>query len=106
MLLRFPYSTPAVLTPARLHRAEETLRRWRYKVADWADMSSAPMPQQPVDAMRHALAADLDTGTVLKLLHRVEADLHLAAGSKFETFAYMDRVLSLDLCHSVGRRRR
>lgn len=102
-LLRFPYSSPAVLTPARLHRAEETLQRWRFKVADWADMPSAPAPRHSVDTMRDALVSDLDTGTVLKLLHRVEVDLQLASGSKFETFAYLDRVLALDLCHWVGK---
>lgn len=45
-LLRFPYSSPAVLSRARLNRAEETLRRWRFKVAGWADMPSAPASPQ------------------------------------------------------------
>ncbi|PYI65075.1 hypothetical protein CVV68_19795 [Arthrobacter livingstonensis] len=105
-LLRFPYPSPAVLTTARLHRAQETLQRWRLKVADWEDMPPAPMPQHSVDAMRAALVAGLDTVTVLKLLHRMEVDLHLASGSKFETFAYLDRVLALDLCHLVGKVRK
>lgn len=102
-LLRFPYPGPAVLTTARLHRAEETLWRWRLKVADWEDMPAAPMPQHSVDAMSAALVAGLDTVTVLTLLHRMEVDLHLASGSKFATFAHLDRVLALDLCHLVGR---
>ncbi|WP_334172457.1 hypothetical protein [Sinomonas sp.] len=115
-LLRFPYSSTAILTPARLHRAEETLHRWQYKVADWADTrwrfntpdrpDAAPVPQDAVNAMHHALAADLDTGTVLRLLHRIETDLHLAAGRKFATFASLDRILALDLSHSVRRRHR
>ncbi|MCQ9163944.1 hypothetical protein [Arthrobacter sp. STN4] len=105
-LLRFPYPSPAVLTTARLHRAEETLQRWRLKVADWEDMPPAPMHQHSVDAMSAALVAGLDTVTVLKLLHRMEVDLHLASGSKFATFAHLDRVLALDLCHLVGKVRR
>jgi hypothetical protein len=104
-LLRFHYGSPAMLSTARLHRADETLRRWRRKVADWADMPSAPMPLDRVGAMRGALDR-LDTATVLTSLHRLEMDLEVASGSKFETFSYLDRVLALDLCHSVGRFRR
>jgi hypothetical protein len=102
-LLRFSHESPAMLSTARLHRAEETLQRWRFKVAGWADLPSAPVPPDRVDLMRVALD-ELDTATVLTSLHRLEVDPGVASGSKFETFAYLDRVLALDLCHSVGRR--
>ena len=104
-LLRFSHRGPAVLSTPRLRRADETLQRWRFKVAGWADMPSAPAPQDRLDAMRTALD-ELDTSTVLKLLHRLEVDPGVASGSKFETFAFLDRVLALDLCHFVGRRHR
>jgi hypothetical protein len=104
VLLRFPPAGQAALSAARLHRAEETLQRWRFKVAQWADMPSAPPRSQIVDAMLDALG-DLDTPTVLTALHRLEVDPDTASGSKFETFAYLDRVLGLDLCHLVGKLR-
>lgn len=105
-LLRFQNADPAELSRARLHRAEETLQRWRMKVADWADMPSAPAAPNHVAAMRDALIPGLDTSSVLKQLHRVEIDHALPSGGKFETFAHTDRVLALDLCHLVGKLRR
>lgn len=102
-LLRIPYGEPAVLTRARLHRADETLHRWRLKVAAWADMPSAPAAREPLDAARAALSADLDTRSVLTGLHHVEIDHDIASGSKFETFAHLDRVLALDLCRLIGQ---
>jgi cysteinyl-tRNA synthetase len=103
VLLRFSPASPAALSAARLHRAEETIQRWRYKVAMWADMPSAPLVADSVSAARDALAADLDTITVLTDLHRLEVDPQIASGSKFQTFAYLDRVLGLDLRHLVGK---
>ena len=103
VLLRFSPRCPATLSTARLHRAEETLQRWRYKVAMWADMPSAPPVRDVVGAAHEALEMGLDTVTVLKDLHRLEVEPHIESGSKFETFAYLDRVLGLDLCHLVGK---
>lgn len=105
-LLRFPLASHAVLSTARLRRAEESLHRWRVKVSGWADMPAAPAPSERIVEMRHALAADLDTAAVLTSLHRIELDLHLTSGSKFATFSQADRVLALDLGQLVGRLRR
>jgi hypothetical protein len=105
-LLRFGPGDPASLSIARLRRAEETLQRWRSKVADWADMPSAPAPTIHLDALRNALMSGFDTAAALTLLHRVEIDHTVVSGSKFETFVYADRVLGLDLAHLVGRVRR
>jgi hypothetical protein len=106
VLLRFAPTCPAELSAARLRRAEETLQRWRYKVAMWADMPSAPPVRDVVGAARESLGAGLDTVTLLKDLHRLEIDPNFKSGSKFETFACLDRVLGLDLCHLVGKLRR
>jgi len=106
-LLRVTPAQVFVLSAARLHRAEETLQRWRYKVAMWADMPGAPPVEPVVNAARESLAAPtLDTGAVLTSLHRLEAAPAVASGSKFETFAFLDRVLGLDLTHLVGKLRR
>lgn len=103
-LLRHPYSRPATLSVARLHRAEETLGRWRFKVAGWRDMPSAP--GQGLAAMRDALTRDVDTGTVLRRLHRLEIDPGIPSGSKFATFVTLDHVLGLDLSRHFGKPRR
>lgn len=104
-LLRFPPTTPAALSLARLHRADETLQRWRFKVAGWADMPTGP--SMGGDSARRELLPGLDTGRILTLLHRVEIDPRIASGSKFASFARHDQVLGLDLCRIVlGRYRR
>ena len=102
-LLRFPYGRPADPSIARLHRAEETLQRWRTKVAAWADMPSCAPPSPQLDPLRQALADHLDTPAALTGLHRLETDPHLASGAKFEAFVQLDRVLALDLSHLIGK---
>jgi len=102
-LLRVPYDEPAALSLARMHRADETLQRWRLKVAGWADMPSAPPTVEHLESARRSLESGLDTRSVLTLLHRVEVDHRLPSGSKFETFAQIDRMLALDLCRLVGK---
>lgn len=102
-LLHFRYADAAVVSAARLRRAEQTLGRWRFKVALWHDMPPAPAVPAIVEAARDALAADLDTPSVLRELHRLEIDQHTASGSKFATFAALDEVLGLDLEHLVGK---
>lgn len=71
--------------------ADETLQRWRYKVALWADMPPAPPVGILLDAAREALKANLDAATVPKELHRLEMDSQVASGSKFATFAGVAR---------------
>lgn len=105
-LLHVPCSSPAVLSLARLHRADETLERWRVKVAGWREMPAAPAPGDSVEAMRERLLSGLDTGAVLRQLHRLEIDPHLASGSKYDAFTSLDRVLALDLRRLVGKRLR
>lgn len=102
-LQRFPPASPAEVSEARLRRADETIGRWRFKVAMWAEMPSAAPVAEVVDAARASLEASLDTAKVVRDLHRLEIAPRLASGSKFETFAYLDRLLGLDLCHLVGK---
>lgn len=105
-LLRFPPDDPAVLSAARLHRAEETIQRWRYKVALWADMPPAGPIGEIVDGARESIVGRLDTATVLQRLHRLEVEPRTRSGAKFATFASLDRALGLDLCRLVGKVRR
>lgn len=105
-LLRFHHDTTAVLSLARLHRASETLSLWRLKVSDWYDMDPAPAPAAEIAAMRNALMGRVDTGEVLIRLHRMETDIHLLSGSKFDAFAWADRVLGVGLTRLAGTRHR
>jgi len=102
-LLRFAPARPAALSVARLHRAQQTLERWRYKVALWADMPAAAPVDELLDAAHAVLEASLDTVTVLTQLHRLEVDPRVASGAKFATFARLDAILGLDLGHLVGK---
>ncbi len=49
-----------------------------------------------------ALADDLGVPAVLDMLVGVATRADVPAGAKFETFAFLDRVLGLDLAREVG----
>lgn len=104
-ILRSPPTRTATLTHARVKRADETLQRWRFKVAGWADMPQAASPPGPTAASFEKLTLDLDTRAVLTALHRVETDPRIPSGAKFALFSSLDRTLGLNLCRLVGRRR-
>ncbi|MDQ1695032.1 MAG: cysteinyl-tRNA synthetase [Frankiaceae bacterium] len=91
------------LTWDALAGADRRLRRWRSKVAEWAESPSTAMCADYVQRLRDAFDDDLDTPTVLVTLSELEKDGDIPAGSKFETFAWIDRVLGLDLVRDVGR---
>lgn len=101
-LLARPRSEPVHLDPAALADAGGTLAHWRRSVADWARQPSRPVP----DAVRHDLRAawedDLDVPAVLDVLRRVETLDGLPDGARFETYAYADRVLGLELTREIG----
>ncbi|MEO6999297.1 MAG: hypothetical protein ABI112_14550 [Terracoccus sp.] len=94
-LLRFSPSSTAILSAARLHRAGETLDRWRFKVASWKD--APPASAGDLDPLLGPLANGCDTATVLRLMHRIETDHGIPSGAKYEVFVHLDRVLGLDL---------
>jgi cysteinyl-tRNA synthetase len=91
------------LTWEALAGADRRLRRWRAKVAEWAEAPSAAMSTDHVQRLRDAFDDDLDTPTVLVALADLEKDPEVPPGSKFETFAWVDRMLGLDLVRDVGK---
>ncbi len=100
-LLAAPRTEP--VTPEEsADEARATLTRWRKAVTLWATRPSRPVP----DAVRHDLRAawedDLDVPAVLDLLRRVESAEDLPDGARFETYAYADRLLGLDLTRDIG----
>jgi cysteinyl-tRNA synthetase len=86
-----------------LEAADKTLRRWRERVAEWANSPSAPMAPVYADAAIAAFDDDLDTPAALRELRALERDDAVAPGAKFETFASLDRLFGLDLARDVGK---
>ncbi len=99
------YRTQVDLSWDAIAAADRQLTRWRDRVADWAEEPSRPVPTEVAEVLLGVLLDDLDTPRALQALRRLERDEAVPAGAKFETFAYADRVLGLDLVRSVGRPR-
>lgn len=100
-LLSHRYSEPADLSAASA--AEDRLERWRALVAGWAGSPSRPIPSRYRGRAEASLADDLDTAAVLRLLDDIDGDQTVADGAKFETFAFLDRVLGLALTSAIGQ---
>lgn len=96
---------PVELTRAALADAGQTLSRWRRRVAEWADGPSRPIPAEVAREIGIAFDDDLNTAAALTVLHKVESDHGMHTGAKFETFAFADRVLGLELVREIGRPR-
>jgi cysteinyl-tRNA synthetase len=103
-LLEHHYRQQMDLTWDTLTAADGTLRRWRQRVAEWADSPSRPMCAEVAAAIARAFDDDLDTPAALLALRRLEKDPQIHPGSKFETFARADMLLGLDLAGEIGRR--
>ncbi len=101
-LLSFPYQQPADLTTGVLADAGSTVGRWRLRVAEWAELPSRPMPSQIAETVR-GVFDDLDTVSALALLQGLASDEDVLAGTRFETFLYVDRILGLDLPRDIGQ---
>src|SRR4051812_43664824 len=93
------------LTWDALAGADRRLRRWRTKVAEWAESPSTAMCADYVQRLTEAFDDDLDTPSALVALADLEKDADTPAGAKFETFAWVDRILGLDLVRDVGKPR-
>jgi len=101
-LMSFPGDRPATVTSDGLDGAAETLGQWRRQVARWAESPSRPVPA-PIAAAAQSAFDNLDTVSMLALLHGLPPEASVPAGAKFETFVYADRVLGLDLAREIGR---
>ena len=102
-LLGHRYREPAILPGEVLAAADQTLRRWREQVAGWALSPSRPMAAEYTSDVLGALDDDLDGPAAVRSLHALAADAGPPPGAKFEAFAYLDRLLGLDLAREVGR---
>ncbi|MGQ4382423.1 hypothetical protein [Streptomyces sp. SAS_270] len=101
-LLARPRQEPVDLDSACLDDARETLGHWRRAVATWATRPSKPVPEQVRHELRAAWEDDLDVPAVLDVLRRVERAEDVPEGARFETYAYADRLLGLELTRDIG----
>jgi hypothetical protein len=103
-LLAAPRDEPLRLDAAALADAEGTLTRWRAAVAGWATLPSRPVPDDVRGRLRGAWEDDLDVPGVLRVLSWVETS-DVPEGARFETYAYADRLLGLELTREIGGQR-
>ncbi|MET7983534.1 hypothetical protein [Streptomyces sp. NPDC005281] len=92
---------PLSLDAEALAEAEATLGRWRAAVAGWATRPSKPVPEDVRLRLRAAWEDDLDVLAVLDVLRSVETS-GIPEGARFETYAYADRLLGLELTREIG----
>ncbi|WP_055491522.1 hypothetical protein [Streptomyces sp. TP-A0356] len=103
-LLARPRRQPVDLDTTALTEAGDTLLRWRKAVAAWATHPSRPIPERVRQELRAAWEDDLDVPAVLEVLRCVESAKDIPDGACFETYAYADRLLGLDLTREIGGR--
>jgi hypothetical protein len=101
-LLARPRRERADLDDETVARAGEQLARWRKAVANWATRPSKPVPEHVKQQLRAAWEDDLDVPAVLRVLHGVENAEDIPDGARFETYAYADRLLGLELTRDIG----
>jgi len=102
-----PYGDPlalrlAWLASVSLDVAAAELAQWRLWVAGWAESPSKPICSEVQRELLAALADDLATSRAVEAL-RGSLDLGLPPGCLFETWAWADNLLGLDLASAVGR---
>ncbi|MFI1212931.1 hypothetical protein ACH4UV_35730 [Streptomyces sp. NPDC020802] len=102
-LLARPRGETLHIGAADLADARENLRRWRDAVAVWATRPSGPIPDPVREQLRAAWEDDLDVPAVLGVLRKVETSGTVPDGARFETYAYADRLLGLELTRDIGR---
>ncbi len=83
--------------------ADDRLPGWRAAVAAWAEAPSLPIDAATKAAVVAALEDDLDSRGALAALDVLAHDADVPDGAKFETFAWADQLLGLDLARDVGR---
>src|SRR3954470_4404695 len=100
--LQTRYRQQANLSWDAIAAADKLLARWRSLVAEWAEEPSRAMCADYSEELREAFEDDLDTPRALQALRRLEKE-DLPAGSKLETFLWVDAYLGLDLARDIGK---
>jgi len=103
-LMSVPHHQHADLDNTVLARAGQRASSWRLRVAEWAESPSRPIPEGVRSTVQSAFSY-LDTAQVLAVLDEMADNPSLSPGTRFETFAFADRILALGLAREVGRPR-
>lgn len=101
--LEHHYRQPLDLAWDEVAEADAALRDWRHQVAVWALEPSKPMCAQYTAELTAAFDDDLDSPAALRSLRALASDGEIPPGSKFETAAWVDQLLGLDMVSQVGR---
>jgi hypothetical protein len=104
-LAKVPYAWPLDVTDSLLERSERVVESWRDHVAQWSRHPSRPIPSTWRAAVIAALDDDLDVARLVAMMHELDRTGIVEPGAKFEAFAYLDRVLAVDLMRNLGRAR-
>jgi len=88
--LESKYRSQMDLTWKSIEAANETLKRWRLKMAQWSTDKSIEIDSE----IEHAFNTDLDTPKAIIRLREIEKD---SSENKAAVFRYADQVLGLDL---------
>ncbi|MFJ8493265.1 hypothetical protein ACIRBZ_33715 [Streptomyces sp. NPDC094038] len=102
-LLDAPRGAAVHLGAGALDEAGRRLGRLRRSVAHWARSPSRPVPEKVRGRLRDAWEDDLDVPGVLGVLRWMQNQPEIPDGARFETCAYADRLLALELTRDLGR---
>ncbi len=91
------YRSQMDLTWNSIEAANETLKRWRLKMAQWSTDDSIELDSE----IELAFNTDLDTARAIIRLREIEKSSH---GNKAAVFRYADQVLGLDLARPAVER--
>lgn len=101
-LAKVPYTWPLDVTDSLLERSERVMESWRDHVVQWSRHPSRPIPSTWRAAVIAALDDDLDVARLVAMMHELDRTGMVEPGAKFEAFAYLDRVLAVDLMRNLG----
>jgi cysteinyl-tRNA synthetase len=97
------YRQPFDFSWSALAAADTALRRWRARLARWAQEPAGPPAPHHLSAVQAALDDDLDTAGALSALARLDRDRAVPGGAKLATVEIADRVLGLELSRDARR---
>ncbi|AHH19741.1 hypothetical protein NONO_c49570 [Nocardia nova SH22a] len=98
-----PYEYELVLTGAVLDHSAAQLDRWRRRMGEWSRSASRPIPAWWRARAIADLDDDLDVAAAAERMNRLELSTTVEPGAKFEAFAFLDRILAIDLARDLGR---
>jgi cysteinyl-tRNA synthetase len=104
VFLQHRYRSQMNLTWEGIAAAHDQLQKWRTRVNEWSQSSSAPIDESFQNRFTELFFDDLNTPQAISELRTFERDTTITDGAKFETFIHLDSLLGLDLARDIGKR--